>query len=386
MSESSIDYPTEIFDNIFDNLENDEATLLALSNLRKSWSLPARRHLLQNVLLNGWGGILNFFALTAAPECTFPKEIRAKKLTLANLTATEGEGASVLRRLVSTIFVETSLTIHTSTGGVTPILTEVSNGWQTISHLALCGGTHEASTFFSTLASLTHLESLEVQDFQFAPIVNALAVENLRFPQTITQLSLARSSSIWTFFRSYDFPKTGFANVRTLRIQDLFCFEKAGVWDMMECLKMAQGIPTITFEPFYDAKCRDLIRDMNNIFQPLRLTLMRIPGLKRLELNFAAMPARFAFETLIMHTIFAPHLPDEVSVDVEIRLPQSFALWDASNPEEQLEQMLRETSPPGTEEVTSSSTLTVRGFPAALPNSVGDGGVARVCGFPVSFI
>lgn len=125
---------------------------------------------------------------------------------------------------------------------------------------------------------------------------------------------------------------------------------------------------------------------MNNIFQPLRLTLMRIPGLKRLELNFAAMPARFAFETLIMHTIFAPHLPDEVSVDVEIRLPQTFALWDASNPEEQLEQMLRETSPPGTEEVTSSSTLTVRGFPAALPNCVGDGGVARVCGFPVSFI
>jgi hypothetical protein len=122
---------------------------------------------------------------------------------------------------------------------------------------------------------------------------------------------------------------------------------------------------------------------MEYIFLPLNMPLLRIQGLKKLCLKFAQVPAEFAFNVLIMGTIHLPSINTDMAIDIS--LPQSSALWDNTDPAFLLRQLLAETNPVNTPNLEPGSSITVQGFPSALPEDIQDTKIARVCGYPVAF-
>lgn len=110
--------------------------------------------------------------------------------------------------------------------------------------------------------------------------------------------------------------------------------------------------------------------------------MVRIPGLRRLHLDFSEVPAELGLGSIIIHAVYLPST--DVDVAVEFEVPGSLDLWDNDDPSAQIRQLLQETQSSTNAVVTAS--LAVRGFPGSLPADVQATRTATVCGYPVTFI
>ncbi|TEB39502.1 hypothetical protein FA13DRAFT_5681 [Coprinellus micaceus] len=216
---STATFPQELVDKIVESIEDDRASLIALSKVNMRWARRSRPYLLSDLAFKDEQDIIDFSVLLRAPNRTFPPSIRCKELALYNATTIGDEAPTSVRNVLASITVEGSLKIHVTDGRIPWSIVEASTAWSSVPQLTLLGGGYNLQAFFDYLSSFTQLESLQLEDFSLMVAEGATEpTVQLRLPSTLVRLATLRSSGVWTIFHRL-LPAGGFPRIRHLRIR-----------------------------------------------------------------------------------------------------------------------------------------------------------------------